>query len=162
MKSFLVVGATGTGKTTFTKSLLSKTRAKIYIYDVNNEYREFDNNFEFADFGTFSKTAAGCVNSFLVFEEATIFFSNRGSNKETTEVLVRKRHTNNVIVFVFHSLRSVPLHIFDLIDFLILHKTGDNIKLIETKFSGNDKILNAFNECSKSVNKYERKILSLR
>lgn len=162
MKSFAVVGNTGTGKTTFVKSILSKSTAPLYIYDVNNEYTEFPNRFDFSDFNSFLDEVKTKTGSVIVFEEATIFFSNRGASQETTEILVRKRHTGNLVIFVFHSLRTIPLHIFDLCDFLILHKTADNIKLMESKFAGNDLILNGFFDCLKSVNKYERKILALR
>ena len=162
MKSFLIVGNTGTGKTTFVKTALKKSKAPLFLYDVNNEYKEFQNLSEFGSFEDFLQEVKNKTGAVIVFEEATIFFSNRGASKEATEILVRKRHTGNLIFFVFHSLRTVPLHIFDLCDFLILHKTADNIKLMEAKFNGNDKILNSFFECLKSVNKYERKILSLR
>jgi len=162
MKSILIIGNTGTGKTTFVKSLLKKTRADVYIYDINNEYTEFNNLFEFSNISDFTTIASQQKDSFLIFEEATIFFSNKSSGTTTTEILVRKRHTNNFIVFVFHSLRTVPLHIFDLCDILVLHKTGDNINLIQRKFDGNDKVINAFNESLTSEDKYFRKIVLLR
>lgn len=163
MKSFLIVGSTGTGKTTFVKKILKLSKSKKYIYDINREYTEFNNEFIFnSDFNFFCSATDKLKNSVIVFEEATIFFNNKGSNKSTTEQLVRKRHTNNVLVFVFHSLRTIPLHIFDLIDFLVLHKTGDNINLINRKFDGNEKVIIGFNDCLKSVNKYEQKIINLR
>lgn len=163
MKAFLVVGSTGTGKTTFVKKLLTKSTCRKFIYDINKEYTEFKNEYVFSsDFSNFSDVTETKRNCIIVYEEATIFFSNKGSDKLTTGQLVRKRHTNNILVFVFHSLRTVPLHIFDLIDFLVLHKTGDNIKLIERKFDGNEKVLNSFFEVQQSKNKYEEKIISLR
>lgn len=163
MKSFLVVGSTGTGKTTFVKSLLKKSKKPLYIYDINNEYKEFNNLYSFnSDFNNFCEVTENKKDSLIVYEEATIFFSNKGANTLTTGQLVRKRHTNNILVFVFHSLRTVPLHILDLTDYLILHKTGDNINLIERKFDGNSKILKPFYFCLNSKNKHEKKIICLR
>ena len=42
MTAILVVGKTGSGKTTLVKSLLKKANKKsLFLYDVNNEYKEF-------------------------------------------------------------------------------------------------------------------------
>ena len=45
----------------------------------------------------------------ILFEEATIFLSNTGKIEEVRNILVRKRHTQNNVFFVFHSLRSLPV-----------------------------------------------------
>ena len=145
MKAILVVAQTGQGKTTFTKNLLSKVNKNRIIYDVNGEYKEFYNK-PFIDFETFLKQTKSLTNSMVVFEEATMFFSNRGNSKDMVEMLVRKRHTNNFYILLFHSLRAIPTYILDLCNYLVLFKTNDNPALVESKFNGWDSIINSYNQ----------------
>lgn len=157
-KAILVIGRTKSGKTTSVKSLLKNIPGEKFIYDVNNEYTgqgELIPMIEFLDVATLK------TNTAIVFEEATIFFSNRGDERKLKEILVRKRHTNNIILLCFHSLRSVPTYVLDLIDYYILHKTNDNINLIEKKFSGNDVLLNDFKKVGQSENPHFRVVRQL-
>ncbi len=134
-KAIIIVGGTGAGKTTWVKTKLKKVDKKsILLYDVNNEYKEFTDGSSLPDFDDFSNRATRVSNAVIVFEEATIFLSNQGSNKNVRDILVRKRHTNNTIFLVFHSLRAVPRNIFDLCNYVVLHKTNDNVDLIDNRF----------------------------
>ena len=134
-KVIIIVGGKGTGKTTKVKELISKVNPKaLLLNDVNNEYSDIMKTqyFEIKDFTNLVYNAKGAV---AIFEEATIFFSNRGGQTEKMKsILVRSRHTKNFIILVFHSLRSVPKDIFDLINLMIIFKTNDNISIIEKKF----------------------------
>lgn len=136
-KSIILAGGTGTGKSTFVSERLSKVPNKksIQLYDVNNEaiYKPYIFT-PFGSFEKFSRSAKGLSDSVIVFEEATIFLSNRGTNDDLRNILVRKRHTNVTVFLVFHSLRTVPRWIYDLSNFIVLFKTNDNEKLIETRF----------------------------
>jgi DNA helicase HerA-like ATPase len=133
-KAFIIVGGTGMGKTTFTKKCLEKVNPKArLVYDVNNEYRELI-NYPLMKFDEFCNLTTRTKNAFIVYEEATIFLNNRSSNSLLIDILVRKRHTNNTIFLVFHSLRSVPRYIFDLCNYCVLHKTNDNENLVENRF----------------------------
>lgn len=58
--------------------------------------------------------------------------------------MVRKRHTNNLLIFNFHSLRAVPLYILDFVNYIYLRKTNDNPKLIENKFGEFPQIYNGY------------------
>jgi hypothetical protein len=73
-------------------------------------------------------------NAVIAIEEATIFFNNRGTSDELTQILVQKRHTHNYIFLCFHSLRSVPRFVFDLCNYLTLFKTNDSPVVIDQKF----------------------------
>lgn len=136
-KSIIIAGGTGTGKSTFVEERLSKVPNKknIHLYDVNNEniYKPYVYE-PFGSFEKFSKRGKSLIDSVIVFEEATIFLSNRGTNDDLRNILVRKRHTNVTVFLVFHSLRTVPRWIYDLSNYIILFKTNDNEKLIETRF----------------------------
>lgn len=135
-KGIIVVGGTGTGKTEKVKSLLRTVHPDArLVYDVNGEYIDLYNKPFIEDIDVFIRTAKNVRNAVIVFEEATIFFSNKGgSDKETKSILVRKRHTNNTPIFVFHTLRSIPRDIFDLSNIVIIHKTEDTESTITDKF----------------------------
>jgi hypothetical protein len=146
MKAIIIVGNTGRGKTTAAVKALKKgiiEKRKIFVFDPNNDYKEFYKK-EFTDEFEFCESVKNVYNSFILFEEATIFFSNKGSNKILTSLLVRKRHQNNTVVLLFHSLRSIPVYIFELSNYLILYKTADRENLIEKKFDAFPEIIQTF------------------
>lgn len=146
MKAILIVGNTGRGKTSSALLALYKAieeNRKIFVYDPNNDFKEFYNK-PFTDEFTFLNSVKDVENSFLLFEEATIFFSNKGNDKILRSLLVRKRHQNNTIVLLFHSLRSIPIYIFELTNYLVLYKTADNEALILKKFEGFPEITEAY------------------
>ena len=123
MIGHLVIGSTGTGKTNFIKNMISKINNKAtLIYDIQNEYGVGKPG----DFDLFAERATRLQNAFIVFEEATIFLDSRGSNKRLKEVLVSKRHTNNYVVLVFHSIADVPKYIFRICTHCTLFKTLDD------------------------------------
>jgi archaellum biogenesis ATPase FlaH len=148
MKSVLIIGNTGRGKSTSALELLKKAKneeREIIVYDPNNDYKEFYNK-PFLDKKTFLNNLKNKKNSFILFEEATIFFSNKGNEEALVDLLVRKRHTNNEIVLLFHSLRSIPTYILELTNYIILYKTSDRPEYTEQKFKGFDEILDFYNE----------------
>ncbi len=141
MKAIAVIGGTGQGKSTFIKEvLLSNMAGRKLIYDVNNEYKTGKALPSIVDF---LKTAKTAIKTCIVFEEATIFFSNRGFNDELLDILVRKRHTQNVIILVFHSLRAAPKYVLDMVDTIVLFKTKDLQNEVMIKFRGEKDILAA-------------------
>lgn len=159
-KSIIVVGGTGTGKTTFLKKRLEKVhKESIHLYDVNKEYEQFYKH-PFTSFERFSKSSQKISDGVLVFEEATIFLSNRGSSDAIRDVLVRKRHTNNTIFFVFHSLRTVPRWIFDLSNFVVVFKTNDSESFIQTRFD-NELLTACFNRVKNSTDNHYHEIFSI-
>lgn len=143
-KAFIVVGATGMGKTTWLKNMLRTVHPEnLFLYDVNAEYTELYNA-PLPDFDKFSDEAKHKRESVIVFEEATIFLNNRGSNVSLIDVLVRKRHTKNIVFLVFHSFRAVPKYIIDLCNYMVIHKTNDTVDLV-ARYK-NDTITKAFSE----------------
>ena len=161
-KAIVIVGMTGTGKSTYVKNniLLKVPFNNQLIFDVNNEYKNF-NTFKEIDIFKFMQTAKVVNNKLVLFEEATIFFSNKGVSMDLFNILVRKRHQNNTLVFVFHSLRRVPLDILDMVDYLVLFKTNDNPSIINSKFKDTEKITSAFLIVNKSVDKYKPIVVKL-
>ena len=148
MKAILIVGNTGRGKSTAARKTLFKAlkeNRKIFVYDPNNDYREFYSE-GFTDEEKFLDKIHEKTNSYILFEEATIFFSNKGSSKKLTSLLVRKRHQDNTIVLLFHSLRAIPTYVFELCNYLVLYKTADRDSLILKKLEGFPEILEAYTE----------------
>ncbi len=140
--SYIIVGTTGTGKTTFLKNRIANVKeSALFLYDVNNEYGKGEKLSKFEDF---LKQATKLRESVICFEEATIFFGNKSDSREMVELLVRKRHTNNTIFLVFHSLRSVPKNIAELVNGIFLFHTNDSVNGIDTKFKNKD-ITDAYN-----------------
>lgn len=155
------VGSTGSGKTTVTKGLLREIPLKKFIFDVNNEYREFGSQAVLMPMKNFLNEAKTKKDTCIVFEEATIFFRHSGTSEETYYLLVQKRHTNNIIIFNFHSLRQVPLYILDFCNYMYLLNTNDNPKNIEEKFGENEKIIQAFRKIHSEKKPYNKIMIKL-
>lgn len=148
MHIYLICGQTGSGKTFYIENeLLPEIILKkydIFIFDVNNEY-QIKNKYSFVGMDDFLEKVENIKNSCIVFEEATAFFNNRGAAGQTLiNLIVRKRHQNNILVFVFHSLRQIPVYVFDFCNYLILFRTNDREDIVRNKFKFNDDIIRAY------------------
>lgn len=141
------------------------------VYDINNEYSKdatlrkinraledndvfganaltnYHENIDYSkmyfekDFDKFQSRVISVKNNICVFEEATIGFSNKGREKNTINVLTRRRHidstemgTGNMNLLLFHSLMRVPDYIIELIDNIYLFGTNDNPEKVKKKF----------------------------
>ena len=154
-QSVIIVGGTGVGKTTFIKERLKKVHPKaLLLYDVNNEYTDIIKA-PLIDFKKFTEIATRVKNGVIVFEEATIFLNNKGSNADLYDILVRKRHTNNTIFLVFHSFRFIPSYIYNLCNRVIVFKTNDPRTLVDSKF--NDENLTVVYDVVNAGPKYAHK-----
>ncbi len=155
----ICVGRRKTGKTTFSKKMLEKSKLQKVVYDVNNEYQEFYNE-PFIDFIPFMEKICDLKNHYILIEEATIFFNPRARVEEMINLLVRARHTKNTIQLNFHSWASVPNNLKDLIDYVVIFKTNDNIDKVKNKI---DKIefLNTWQKIQDSKNPFEFKVISM-
>ena len=152
MKAFVIVGATGQGKSYFMKEMLSSIPNKnaLMVYDVQGEYKDlFPYPFD-KDVQKFLNKAVQVENAVLVFEEATSYFKTRSRSDQMEEILLSKRHTNNTIFLVFHSFGFVPKGIWHLINSVVIFKTNDNMKDIYYKFGNSDLV-----EAIKKINESE-------
>jgi len=159
----ICIGRRGCGKTTTSKALLDKRPKGMpcMIYDINNEYKDYYPE-EFDDFDIFlAKIADEKVkHHYIIIEEATIFFNTQSNFQDMKNVLVRARHTGNIIQLNFHSFGSVPKGIYNLLDYVIVFKTNDNLKNVTDRFD-NPAVIAAFQEAQKSTDKYFQKTVSL-
>ena len=139
IKRIAIIGASGRGKTTWNKNFISGIPSEnVLINDVKNEYG--GTYFSKKDFLEKAKEARRKI---ILFEEATIFFKGQ-SVEAMIEILVRARHTNNTILMVFHSLRSVPADIFELIDVFVIFPTIERPDLVEKKYSDYPEVFEAW------------------
>jgi predicted AAA+ superfamily ATPase len=157
----ICVGRRKTGKTTFSKRLLDKRQKNfpVFIYDINNEYKDYYKE-PFVDFDVFLSKIVELRHSYILIEEATIFFNTRGTEQEIINLLVRARHTGNIIQLNFHSFSSVPKYIKNLVDYVVIFKTNDNINDVKARID-DEKILKQWERIKESSNKFEYKVCSM-
>jgi len=155
----ICIGRRHTGKTTFSKELLKKSELPKVVYDINNEYREFYSE-DFEDFDKFLDKIVELKGHYILIEEATIFFNPRGRFQEMINLLVRARHTKNIIQLNFHSFRSIPNNIVDLVEYITIFKTNDNEEIVRKKIE-KDYVLNTWLKIMESKNPFEKKTLRM-
>ena len=102
----LIVGRSGCGKTTLTKEMLAQRPKGMpcMIYDINQEYqKEYPEPFEDFDVFLMKLSLDDTRHYYIIIEEATIFFNTQSNFQDMKNVLVRARHTGNIIHVNFHK-----------------------------------------------------------
>src|SRR5512135_2208248 len=104
----ICIGKRGCGKTTLSKKLL-ENRPKgipVLIYDVNKEYKDYypEPLIPFQEF-LIKLSDESLENTYILIEEATIFFSTHSREQDMIHALTIARHTGNIIQLNFHSFR---------------------------------------------------------
>jgi len=159
----ITIGRSGCGKTTYTRALLEKKPINMpcLIYDINDEYGDYYPE-DFEDFEVFLNRISDekVKNHYIIIEEATIFFSTQSNFKEIKNVLVRARHTGNIIQLNFHSFSSVPKGIYNLLDYVTVFKTNDNLKNVTDRFD-HPAVIQAYKNAIVSPDKYFYTTVSL-
>jgi phospholipid N-methyltransferase len=159
----ICVGRSGCGKTTITREMLEQRpkNMPVLIYDINQEYTALYPE-QFEDFDVFlSRLSDEQVrHHYIVIEEATIFFNTQSNFKDMKNVLVRARHTGNIIQLNFHSFSSIPKGIYNLLDYVIIFKTNDNLKSVTDRFD-NPKVVAAYQEAIASDDPHFRKTVKI-
>lgn len=166
---YLIIGQTGTGKTTFAKNmLLSKPRH--LVFDVNNEYPELPeytgeklpakytkcDAVEFMGLVYNEETKEPIIRgAFILVEDATGFFMGRQS-ETTIRILQGKRHAQNDYAFLFHSINSVPPRLYEFANFICLFKTNDSETRIKQKYP---RLLRPFLELKQAPGRHAKKLI---
>lgn len=145
----IIVGGTGTGKTTLSRGYAKQTPpANRFIFDIQKQYGDLYPK-PLLKFDAFIDKALTLKNYLILIEEATIFISNRGTNRKIIELLVNKRHANNIIILVFHSFSLIPKDIKLLSNYMVFLKTNDEEKDLY-KF-GDEKLVEKFRSLKKAA-----------
>lgn len=150
MKAFIIVGEQGRGKTTEAERIINSNNLDLYAYDVHasyyNKFKERSKIKGRPSMFDFLQIVSKVKNSIIIFEEATIFFGNKSRSEIIIELLVNNFHTNNCIIFLFHSLRSVPVEIMDFVQFIKIFHTNDRLTLIQNKYRDDSDLIEIFND----------------
>ncbi len=159
----ICIGRRGCGKTTMSKKLLDErpVNMPVIIYDINNEYANYYQE-DFLEFPVFLQKISDekIRKTYILIEEATIFFSTRSRFEEMMNVLVRARHTGNIIQLNFHSFSSVPKNIYHLLDYVVVFKTNDSEKDVTDRFD-NPEVLKAYKDGIVSDDKYFNRVVKI-
>lgn len=128
----IIIGYQGSGKTPIAKNLALQSGFKNKIvFDCRHEYDETIFT-QFVNFNNFKNHLQTAKNSFIIFEEATGYIGSF-RDLELTDLLIGVEHNRNTIVFLFHSIKSVPLFMLELSRFIILLPTNDSPEFIKVQ-----------------------------
>lgn len=149
MYMYLVVGAPGMGKSPFAQEMIKDRRC--LVFDVNNEYgsrtkyggqtpinlgtniRDFRSRYIGWDVKQFTEEALRKQNTVIIMEEATAFFRGR-QTALTSRLIIGRKHSGNILVFLFHSINRVPPELMEMAEWLILFKTNDELHTVYNKY----------------------------
>lgn len=169
-KIFCLVGATGMGKTTWLKKILSKlylnTNNLIVIYDLLNQYINFNQNeniFFTNSFDDFKKTIDNFINRIIknaviiIDDSVSIFY-------KIPDAFWRYYLTSNRILnwrtyFVYQSFSDIPPFLLRFVNYFIIFKTFENEQKVKNKIT-DDRILKAF-KIARNFNKNQYIILKI-
>jgi len=161
MKNILIVGSPDRGKSFLLKSILKDFSARHnFMYDINREHTEFPNQIKnhFKGFPSIPQFlelmtkenedgTAYVSSSNIVFEEASAFFHPSGGlDLKTRNILSRRFHTQNLNIFLFHSMGMIPQNILVFADFTFLFRTEDNPDDVEKGFKKHRKYIEAYHD----------------
>ena len=157
----IVVGQRRAGKSFYSKKMLDcrPNGFPVMIYDINQEYKKYYKE-PFIDFEIFLEKIVPLKYHYILIEEATIFFSTKSRYEEMINLLVRTSHIGNIIQLNFHSFRSVPKDMYDLLDYIVVFKTHDTLKNVKDKFDDKN-IIAAYEEGVLSKDKHFYKVVRL-
>ena len=151
-RCFMLVGATGTGKTFFTKQLIKTVnKNSLLVFDVNDEYNDFYPYPFDPDIDKFLAKAEKVKKAVILIEDATSFFAVQGRSDRLIKILVGKRHTGNTIILLFHSWGDVPRYLYRKCTEVVIFKTHDAEK--DVLKVGNEQILNAWKDVQQQAAK---------
>lgn len=97
-------------------------------------------------------------NTFITFEDATKYIGSR-LEKETRNFVLDSKQKNLDLVFIFHSLASIPPELVRVSDILILFKTNEG-KISQSKYPW-PQIPILMDQLKKDKNKYAYKAFQL-
>lgn len=133
--AIIIVGYQGAGKSLLAKAIIKNVHPKrLCILDINNEYSDY--GAEEPDFDDFTNQMLTRKETVFICEDSTTIFSHRGYDVNLVRAIIKKRHSKNVFVFLFHSLRVIPRDVFEYSDQLWLLKTNDTDDTVQKKYQG--------------------------
>lgn len=159
----ILIGRTGTGKTTYIRKALEVIPLKKEIFDIDNEYRDFGtiplkrtekkSLEDFAD--EFKNKICSVWESVIVLSEAGIFITNNGNvDMAMRELLKGARKRGNFVFLDFHKLSEVNVNILTFANRIIIKKTQFETKAQINKFSHYPIIVESMRTVQNSSNEF--------
>jgi len=143
-KAIIIVGGTGQGKSTLIRNILKKGNPNCIINDIQRTDYPFLPEHKAGEPQPrerclnaapeyFKKLAANRKKSIIVFEEATGYLMG-GTCETMRKILTDKRHYENCIIYVFHSVSTIPPTLLDLVNYMYIFKTADAPSRVKRKY----------------------------
>jgi Cdc6-like AAA superfamily ATPase len=123
-KLVAITGNTGTGKTSFVKSIATKFN-RVAAFDINNEYENV--KFRFFDTEKLLNFLEKNKNMLVIIDEATAFFSYRYYDNELNKLLQLRRHNKHFFIFIYHSNNFIPKYLRFYLNYLVVFKQNTDI-----------------------------------
>ena len=164
----IMTGATGTGKTTNIKEIISQIPLPKYFIDKDGEYKEF--NSYWVNGHSIKKAFASMKNMLkdkenyaAVFSEAGIYMThNEGDDEEMREILKSARRRGGWLCLDFHGLSEVPLWTLKYCNYLYIKKTVMESASQLKKWKDYPEIMEARKFVQESENNFETIIINPR
>ena len=129
--SLVIVGCQGSGKTFLAKRIVNELKKKGLKSAGIDPNQEYSVNFLINPKNDIPEQS-NCV---YIFEDATGYFSNSTGKNSLLYLITRRRHLNNSFIFIFHSIRSVPLYISDFVTHYALFRLTDRKDILIEKLN---------------------------
>ena len=159
-KVFVLIARKGAGKSNFIEKRILKPwgfRAN-YIYNINHEYNDYVNAFTEENtkenFLRVVQREASHPGAYcnIIFEEADTYLRKSGEQDgRIMNQIVRTYHTKNIVVFVFHSILSIPKEIRSNIDFWVIFQTQDDDEEVKKFYKGRRDVLDRYFDVRKKT-----------
>lgn len=181
-KFILIIGTTGTGKTTFCielmqKKLLTKQNRILLINPNDEKLSGYENiNLSSPEIKTFQGIRKTYIldkkdwqglknfkNGMLVFDDCRRYMPDN-LPLELRDIFINNRHYHIDIITVGHGFTEIPPRFYTFAKQLVLFKTLDSVDLRKRKLGGNfEKIKNLISDISKLYknDRHIKKIISL-
>lgn len=181
-----VAGARGHGKSSLVNKLVTeackyKKNALLYKLQMNlhdEAFPKFKALDKLSDYsGGFAKIGSSSIgykdflievmNSFkngsVIIDDAKLF-ERHTLSQEATSFLTMSRHLGIDVYYVYHSLKYIPIEMYEGLDWLILFHTTENIQSKLSALPSGNKLVPAVERVSKQIakgNKYYHEYIKL-
>jgi Cdc6-like AAA superfamily ATPase len=174
-KAVLIVGKPGSGKSYFLKNKVLPKLNKVLIFDqYGYEYPDAQRLEDFkratslplghyrfsGDFWELVKNSGKMPNFSIIVEDATNFLQGAIHDEPLRKMFAARRHYNQQLYFLFHTLSSIPPFLYSMSDFIILFKTKDFKEKVKNRFQ-DEELFRAFSQLKISKNEHECRFIKI-
>lgn len=137
-----IVGGMGVGKTTLVKNeFLSKCKKdKIIFCLIPDDFSDYS-SYVICEYEDFILRCNKVKDTLIIIDEAKAVIPYKEPNvekkihKQLMNFLLNSRKLNNFVIFVYHSLRDVPIWLLTYTNFFLRFKTNDLMQIQKMRFA---------------------------